>query len=1105
MPPVYIEQQKPAVTDTLKSNLTPFQAAQNLQYIGALGGTYTQTGGSQGGRFSPAQIEQAQKKYAEEYQKVVTPNIQDPHGYYKDVAAVVPGGVLLNPESMKGTGYDTAKYREYVIGSIVSQYITPEQRAVLEKNPNIPRDYFGGSWVERKEEKPTSIVTKAFPTGYETAVFGEGGKLISGESTVFSKRTAFMGAGKPNVPSDWLFSTKQLENVFVNLETGQYVSVALGGSPPTTGTYRLIGGGLVSSTKELFGATPLVSGGVTEFIPVTGTTGSYTSPLKQTVLSISGTSEWADILSFVGKTTGRTDIGTKQDMLLLPLWMRPDEQPSQPAPKDFSYDWLRVGTPSADMFSQWIDMKLSTNQNEFVGVVGAYMVKPSFVGMLSLVDFARQAGMQAPQFSLYFHQTGESAPYEAYTGKQLQTLGLGILEVTTPLGVFIGTKEARESLIPIGTTVGTQIGYMLTHPLETAGSTLVFGAVMPQIGGIWAHRRFTVAGFESEAVAKSELFISKNVPEVEFPIYTSASAESRAMLKPNLDEYMSISSAFKGQNIKYIGMGDQPVMFGFEHWQTVLEGRSVGFTNKLSPVDVSEVSQKYVSATKGVGGGNIGDLGIDWYEKAVTSRTGTVVEDIGGGVVSFRARQYDISGPTVLFKNTLIDFEPEGLVKVTGVTGTQQFSYRLTAGREGIKPYLVQAGDITLIQETPPTYGREGLLYDTLGIRNNVPNYITKNIAGYFEFDVFKRTANFFDMETGISTNVPVPVGAVNVKVTSSLAMPVSISEFTPARLLAAESTYGVRGGGAHTPWSATMPDYVDFINLGGGTASAVTTKGATISEIGIPFVSYEAGAIVAKTTSLTIPSVIAGSIVATQGRTMRMTNTGIATGTSMRTVNLVGQPSRVSERLAEFTQQPEASRVKVIEFPASTQIFKQSEFQMPVTRETTREAVLQEARQVNEQIFKEMQMPVTKEAMKEMPMQLEKIMQLQETRQVQEQIFTGVAPFGKFDVWQPPPPPPPKSGKVDLDLLQVPKSGFRGLKQLRGRGSPLPFADILSVQRTQMRFGGRSTELPINIKTLGKWREAAGSGFGRGFPTLELSKARIIKKSRRKRRRRLI
>jgi hypothetical protein len=63
-----------------------------------------------------------------------------------------------------------------------------------------------------------------------------------------------------------------------------------------------------------------------------------------------------------------------------------------------------------------------------------------------------------------------------------------------------------------------------------------------------------------------------------------------------------------------------------------------------------------------------------------------------------------------------------------------------------------------------------------------------------------------------------------------------------------------------------------------------------------------------------------------------------------------------------------------------------------------------------------------------------------------------------------------------------------------RGRGSPLPFADILSVQRTQLRFRGRATQQPLNIRTLVKWREAAGAGFGRGFKTLELERMPRVK-----------
>ena len=59
-------------------------------------------------------------------------------------------------------------------------------------------------------------------------------------------------------------------------------------------------------------------------------------------------------------------------------------------------------------------------------------------------------------------------------------------------------------------------------------------------------------------------------------------------------------------------------------------------------------------------------------------------------------------------------------------------------------------------------------------------------------------------------------------------------------------------------------------------------------------------------------------------------------------------------------------------------------------------------------------------------------------------------------------------------------------------RGLPLPWADILSVQRTQFRFGGRSTQPRITVGNLEKWTRAAGEGFMRGFPTQEMVEMKL-------------
>jgi hypothetical protein len=119
-------------------------------------------------------------------------------------------------------------------------------------------------------------------------------------------------------------------------------------------------------------------------------------------------------------------------------------------------------------------------------------------------------------------------------------------------------------------------------------------------------------------------------------------------------------------------------------------------------------------------------------------------------------------------------------------------------------------------------------------------------------------------------------------------------------------------------------------------------------------------------------------------------------------------------------------------------------------------------------------------------------------TKTIQADIFTPVsAPF-TFE------PSKPLVGGGNRDILNVPKSGFRRMKERRGFGLPLPWATIFSTQRTQARTGGISHQPALDIRTITAWGGAVTSG--RGLRTPEESRGfgriRISAFSKRKKRR---
>jgi hypothetical protein len=776
------------------------------------------------GRYSPAQIEQAQRKYAEEYQKVITENPKDPYGYYKDVAPMA-GKPALNVETIGMTGYaNIPGAREQIIGSIVGQYITPEQRAILEKNPNMPGDYFGGSFVERKEERPSTDTYK-----FEVL------QPITNPFNPLTSSAFFKGEPKA---STWV------RPVLISQASP---------SQPVLG----------------IGATAWMEKGLTDiFAPATKHLPepifSFSSGIAKGVLEIPTTG--IDIITALPQTGGRAVervLAVTTPYGLLPQGQKAREE----GVADIGKGFMQMGTSfitnpfesagrflGARMGVEFITVKIVKPmlETKVEGEVNAVVMKTAPEG----TDITNLVAVEGK------YNVETSIGGVRVAGKKINIEGLqSSVELPTPKAYGGGTATVSEAgYTPAGGIVKTDV---LAGTFGTAG-----GKEFVDVGAL------------------------SKLPRMEFPATVSEAGYHAGLIIPE-------ETAARFSTIGRVAGGD------------IIS--SQGLMVRAGEIALPGVQYNRFFSYADLSGGAKGTVFSDILVKQLTGTAGgTEGTFTPGGLIEISKSM----------QGTVIQ---AGAAQQAGVLGT------------------IQAGGLGL-----------GLAGEGLQLKSGV--------AGMLGFTEPLKYAT------------------------------VSTQQITQAK-------------------TATETKTIPVVSLG------QAERTAQVSLEGI----MPAGTTATRTAELTkiIPATSIWEGTSSLEKTMP--------------VNIL-KPAEVEKVM-----------------PASSMFQGQVEVQIPMTASLTK--------------------TITTNILQPIP-----------------------APF-TFE-----PPKPIVGGGRLFPASQVPKSGFRGLKQFRGMGSPLPFADILSVQRTQMKFGGRSTELPITGKTLGKWREAAGAGFGRGFPTLELSRRKGRKKKRTRR-----
>jgi hypothetical protein len=882
-------------------------------------------------------------------------------------------------------------------------------------------------------------------------------------------------------PEGWeIVKTPMPERTFVT-PAGEYVSVAWGGKPPF-GSSQVIGGELISykPPKPVYISTALAGGGERQEVWLGKklmSSVSYPeakSPLEEMFPLTTAVSKGFDIMF----------AGAARSMEINKLFV--SEHPVFPWSSELygaTTETIFGGAKAAYTFGTGmvtlpldITFNIATKPSPFFGVVA----EPA----TSIIS-GKAGEFYTPERTVAIAKAGV-----VFASGYIMGIGAGGQEPSIGRTVFgIGAMSVATGQNPVVLTAGLGGGALGAEEIS-----YLFKGMTPS--------RLAV---EREEIFKAgyERYIEKNIPKVEFvtktPLgewdkvmfegYKRTVAFEAAMGAAEPISQVSMTTMSKilsgpaegyyliGKGFSKTALVNDPLWFGsksyweigMEHTQMILTGKGAGI--KKGGIESGEYfKQEYV---------DVGDLA-----KGVMRRGGYVYEDIGGGVWSLRAREYTMGGAVLEIEGLLKQFGEDIPVKVSGVTGQTLFSYRITGGGMG------------------GVGGKEGLLYKTLGIVKGEPRvWITKEVTGFAELNLFEGTANLFRIDTGISEVVPIPAGKVMGKLSYTAAIPKVLTEYIPSSELRETTTmYGGRGGGVHTPWSVTLPEYVDFMDF--GTSAGVTvTKGVAIGDIGIPFVAPSGEVTVAQTATMgafAIPLMFSG-----RQETKPVSGLEMTGGIGEKFVVL----GRTAEQVKplDFTTQGRGVEIERV-------ISGKQFVGMPTALGL---AGVQMAKTIIEQPIVTKEVIRDFEQLKSQQKEMQMLSQVMPEQTIQEEAFEPRTRI-RFVPEQPPPPhyptypPLPKFG--GLAEIKFPKSKILGGMGKFGRGGPNPLADILSVQRTQVRFGGRATQLPITKGTLAKWRMAAGGGFGRGFPTRELermpkAKARKIRifGKRGKRRRRVI
>jgi hypothetical protein len=988
-----------------------------------------------------AQVQEAQAAYAREYSKVAIPNPLDPLGYYKEVA-YLPGRPALNLETLGFTGYG-ADVGEQIIGSIAGQHLLPEQVAILEKNPII---------VSREREKyytGEAVTSK----GTTVSFFGPSKKLGFDLAPVLKspepipaakgfEGTTLIRLGMPvsspvklfgDIPGTWI-PEKMPPNTFRTI-TGQYVSVDVGKGVP---------GGSEKVEGDLWREPPVKA--------------IQSAPKETSQLQLAGTIEVA-----------KKNIGTRTDIGLVPQERKVEDSTKEGY--TFGLGWGQKVSEQLDILNIPIRKAEASRYEPFfgpalleAGIVGEKIVLTAIPSMVDLwAELAKHPMEYGQQF---FRASTPIIPFVESThwGPLGLTTSLGEFSEKNPwissgAGLKITAAAVWASGHPFETAYGMSMLSMTGKLISTSSEGIITGRAglsvktpVPkettlEIGYGYA-KKGGGTSVEGEAVYSRESMLRKALPEEYYsPIGKEQTAIDKALGEVGLERAKQFSYEY----------AENP--FALETLK--LGGRKAAVLEV--PKGMWEVAESPTFMVRGEGLEALQvmrEVGMFGAQQEIFTKIDT--GELGGGLITLEKGRgmYTVSHEAPIIEGGITRayrLPPKPIAEVLSTDTTRVFIQGGTSGKAGITELSTFRGGFgePLVTNIPKA---------SVDISGNIVEVLRKPETLGLKFSLEKDILENLFEEHNAATWV-------------------------------AERT--LIGGGAKTPFSKTFPEFMDYALKDAEKLEYIPSSTMAGSR-DMRIVDYtpsgklvqESAQVTAKVTEGAYP-IFSKTTVFDEGVEVYYSPSFGIAGKAKETPIMVETPSLkeiVHQASGTASSQIALPQIrlapKTIELPKSgvevLPIISVNLRPMDMVRQPSKVMDLSKTAELSDtKINNSILQP-------QMQVQLQKVVEITKPANVEPGSPSTNPP------WEPPKTRPEFNGFEFKEKKQQMKSKILG--EVRGitRGVPLPWADILSVQRTQARTGGRSHQPLINTANLERWTRAAGEGFMRGFPTQEMLEMKV-------------
>jgi len=983
-----------------------------------------------------AQVQEAQAAYAREYSKVAIPNPLDPLGYYKEVA-YMPGRPALNLETLVMTGYG-ADVGEQIIGSIAGQHLLPEQVAVLEKNPIIAsrerEKYYAGEAVTSKGTT-VSFFGPSKKLGFDLAPV-----LKSPEPTPAAKGfegTTLIRLGIPvsspvklfgDIPGTWI-PEKMPPSTFRNI-AGQYVSVDVGKGVP----------GGSEKVEGYLWREPLVKA-------------IQPAPKETSQLQLTGTIEVA-----------KKNIGTRTDIGLVPQERKVEDS----AKEDYTFGlgWGQKVSEQLDILNIPIRKAEASGYEPFFGPAlleaGILGEKIVLTAIPSMVDLWAELAKHPVEYGQQFLRA--STPMIPF----VESTHWGQLGLTTSLGEFseknpwissgaglkIAAAAAWASGHPFETAYGMSILSMTGNLISTSSEGIITGRAglsvktpVPkettlEIGYGYA-RKGGGTSVEGEVVYSRESMLRKALPEEYYsPIGKEQTAIDKALGEVGLERarqfsYEYAENPFALETLK-LGGGKAAVLEVPKGMWEVAE--SPTFIVRGEGLEALQVMR---------------EVGMFGAQQEIFTKIDT--GELGGGLVTLEKGRgmYTVSHEAPIIEGGITRayrLPPKPIAEVLSTDTTRVFIQGGTSGKAGITELSTFRGGFgePLVTNIPKA---------SVDISGNIVEILRKPETLGLKFSLEKDILEDLFEEHNAATWV-------------------------------AERT--LMGGGAKTPFAKTFPEFMDYALKDAEKLEYIPSSTMAGSR-DMRIVDYtpsgklvqESAQVVARVTEGAYP-IFSKTTIFDEGIETYYPPSFMIAGKAKEAPIMVETPSlKEIVHQASGTSSSQIALPQIRIAPKTIELSKAGVEVLPIISVNLRpmDMVRQPSKVMD--LSKNSELPDTKILQPQMQVQLQKVIEITKPANVEP----GSPPTNP--PWEPPKTRPEFNG---FELKEKKQMKSKILGEIRGitRGVPLPWADILSVQRTQFRFGGRSTQPRITVGNLEKWTRAAGEGFMRGFPTQEMVEMKL-------------